>query len=137
MHSVALEKVFQTMCLDLSFAMIFFCRKCTSGYLQCCLFFSDVSSFVLSLWKYFHITRTLAEGGVAVGVVEDIAPMHLTQLLTLQRGAAQTEHEEIPQVYKNIMVAILMCVCTIAVHAPLYVIVIFWAVQYNTKNYSV
>ncbi len=50
------------------------------------------------------MSRTLEKGGLAGGVVEDIAPMHLTQLLTLQRGAPQTGEEETPLVYKKIKV---------------------------------
>lgn len=59
---------------------------------------------MLSLWKHVHISRTLERGGLAGGVVEDIAPMHLTQLLTLQRGAPQMREEEAPLVYKKIKV---------------------------------
>ena len=70
---------------------------------------SDAGPFVLSLWKHLHISQTQSQHGILDSAVEDIAPMPLSQLLTLQRGAAEMEKEEPPLVYHKIKVVHFTC----------------------------
>jgi len=68
-----------------------------------------VVRFVLSLWKFLHISAIQSEHGLSAEVVENTAPMALSQLLTLQRG--QPQREEVPVIYNKIKVFTIVAKC--------------------------